>query len=170
MVRWTMVLVALTTVGCKKKPPEDNSNRNEVIASAPNNTAARDQAVRDLVANFEKVHFETDSSSLDGNGKAALEANAQILQTHPELKVEVQGHADERGTVDYNLALGQRRAKAVVEYLAKQGVAPSRLPVVSYGEERPEDTRSGTTAWASNRRAEFRVLTGAQDVQGTTTQ
>lgn len=170
MVRWLMVMVALTTVGCKKKPVEEMSAPNAVLSNGPVSTAARDQAVRDLVSNFEKVHFETDSSSLDGNGKAALEANAQILQTHPELKVEVQGHADERGTVDYNLALGQRRAKAVVEYLAKQGVAPSRLPVVSYGEERPEDTRSGATAWASNRRAEFRVLTGAQDIQGTTTQ
>jgi peptidoglycan-associated lipoprotein len=169
MFRWLVVVVALVSVGCKKKPVEENSNPNAVVASAPTN-AARDQAVRDLVTNFEKVHFETDSSSLDSNGKAALEANAQILQTHPELKVEVQGHADERGTIDYNLALGQRRAKSVVEYLAKQGVAPSRLPVVSYGEERPEDRQSGATAWAKNRRAEFRVLTGAQDIQGTTTQ
>jgi peptidoglycan-associated lipoprotein len=169
MVRWLVVAVALTAVGCKKKPVEENSNPNAVIANGPN-TAARDQAVRDLVSNFEKVHFDTDSSALDAGGKAALEANAQILQTHPELKVEVQGHADERGTVDYNLALGQRRAKSVVDYLTQQGVAPSRLPVVSYGEERPEDSRSGATAWAKNRRAEFRVLTGAQDVQGTTTQ
>lgn len=170
MVRWLVVVVALTSVGCKKKPMEENSNPNAVIASGPASNAARDQAVRDLVTNFEKVHFETDSSSLDSGGKAALEANAQILQTHPELKVEVQGHADERGTIDYNLALGQRRAKSVVEYLTQQGVAPSRLPVVSYGEERPEDNHSGATAWAKNRRAEFRVLTGSQDVQGTTTQ
>jgi len=169
MVRWLVVAVALTAVGCKKKPVEENSNPNAVIANGPN-TAARDQAVRDLVSNFEKVHFDTDSSALDSGGKAALEANAQILQTHPELKVEVQGHADERGTVDYNLALGQRRAKSVVDYLTQQGVAPSRLPVVSYGEERPEDSHSGATAWAKNRRAEFRVLTGAPDVQGTTTQ
>jgi peptidoglycan-associated lipoprotein len=166
MVRWLVVLVALT--GCKKKAPETPTNSNlGVTTGAPQN---QDQAVRDLVANFEKVHFETDSDALDSSGKAALEANAQILQNHPDLKVEVQGHADERGTIDYNLALGQRRAKSVVDYLTQQGVAPSRLPVVSYGEERPEDKRSGATAWAKNRRAEFRVLTSVPDVQGTTTQ
>ncbi|MEQ1568356.1 MAG: OmpA family protein [Myxococcota bacterium] len=129
----------------------------------------QEQAVSALLENFARVHFATDTSTLDTVGKAALDENARILASHTDLRVEVQGHADERGTVDYNLALGQRRADAVVDFLVSRGVAPSRLPIVSYGEERPAVAGAGETAWAENRRAEFRVLTGSAAIRGTTT-
>ncbi len=130
--------------------------------------AQRDEAVQALLRNFERVHFETDSDRLSEPAKAALTTNSVILADHLGLRVEVQGHADERGTIDYNLALGQRRARAVVAFLRQHGVAPSRLPTVSYGEERPLQAGLDTVAWSQNRRAEFRVLSADDRVQGTT--
>ncbi|MEZ4235911.1 MAG: peptidoglycan-associated lipoprotein Pal [Myxococcota bacterium] len=160
-------IVALSLVtGCKHKPPEPVvQDKAQVTARPAEHTAA---AVRELADNFSRVHFDTDSARLTEEAKNALVANAHILADHPELQVEVQGHADERGTVDYNLALGQRRANAVVSYMLNQGVAPSRLPVITYGEERPVARGNYETAWAQNRRAEFRILAGPDTVHGTT--
>lgn len=158
------VFAALALVaGCKKAPEPAVKDRVEVVAGP---TTA--QAVQELAANFSRVHFDYDSARLTEDAKSALAANASILADHPELQVEVQGHADERGTIDYNLALGQRRANTVVSYLTNQGVAPSRLPVITYGEERPLARGSVETAWAQNRRAEFRIVTGPPVVHGTT--
>ena len=85
------------------------------------------------------------------------------------MKVEIQGHADERGTTEYNLALGQKRAAAVRQFLLAEGVAPSRLSTISYGEEKPRAAGESETAWAQNRRAEFRITwSGDALVQGTT--
>jgi peptidoglycan-associated lipoprotein len=163
-------LLGFSLVACHHQPPSSVSNG--ILATAgghlPGDTTQA-QAVAALNENFAKVHFATDSSTLDAAGRAALEENARILEEHPELRVEVQGHADERGTVDYNLALGQRRAEAVVSYLVGQGVSSNRLPILSYGEERPAATGANEVAYAENRRAEFRVLTGAPGVEGTTT-
>jgi peptidoglycan-associated lipoprotein len=161
-------MMLMLASGCKGKAQVENVMDNEV-AQPVAKTVPR-STMDELMANFARVHFETDSSTLDEDGKAALQTNAQILQQYPELKVEIQGHADERGTTDYNLALGQRRANAVVSFMTSQGVAASRLPVVTYGEERPLDQRSGEVAWAQNRRAEFRVLSSGGNVQGTTVQ
>jgi peptidoglycan-associated lipoprotein len=163
-----IVLLAVSLLaGCKKDPPAPAVDKRVEVTARPPEVK---QAVAELAANFSRVHFDTDSSSLNDDGKAALSANSKILADHPDLKVEVQGHADERGTVDYNLALGQRRANAVVQYLLQQGVAPSRLPVVTYGEERPAAQGNYETAWAQNRRAEFRILMGPGAVHGTTQQ
>ncbi|MEQ1508659.1 MAG: OmpA family protein [Myxococcota bacterium] len=161
-----MVVLAVVLTGCKH-PTTAVTNNVPIPVPIPQEQA-QEKAVADLAANFERVHFETDSSKLDRDGKAALDANAVILQAHPDVKVEVQGHADERGTVDYNLALGQRRANAVVDYLASRGVSANRLPVMSYGEERPATTADGATAWAVNRRAEFRILSAPPSIVGTT--
>ena len=120
-----------------------------------------------LAENFGRVHFPSDSSLLDATAREALAANAAILLDHPEVRVEVQGHADERGTVDYNLALGQRRGKAVIDELVARGVGPSRLSLVSYGEERPLVAGAGESVWAENRRAEFRLVSGGPAVHGT---
>jgi peptidoglycan-associated lipoprotein len=160
-------MIQVLASGCKGKAPIENNVEHKVVETQKSVPKA---TMDELMANFARVHFETDSSQLTADAKVALQANAQILQTYPELKVEIQGHADERGTTDYNLALGQRRANSVVSFMTSQGVATSRLPVVTYGEERPLDDRSGEVAWAQNRRAEFRVLAGAAPVQGTTVQ
>lgn len=120
-----------------------------------------------LEANFARVHFATDSALLDTEARQALAANAEILLQHRDVRVEVQGHADERGTIDYNLALGQRRGRVVIDELVARGVGPSRLALVSYGEERPLLAGAGESVWAENRRAEFRLLTAADGVRGT---
>lgn len=157
----------LTMLACKVKPPD------LVMLPDPVRTSPAEPAgpltpgeLGELVDNFARVHFVTDSDALDGASQDALRANAAILARHPEVRVEVEGHADERGTVDYNLALGQRRGATVVRLLGAYGVPASRLSVVSLGEERPLVPGTGEVAWAENRRAEFRVLTGSS-VRGT---
>ena len=119
--------------------------------------------------NFERVFFDFDSSDLVDSSKAALTDNVKIMQAHNDVKLQIQGHADERGTTDYNLALGQRRADAIKNHMINQGVAPSRLAVVSYGEEKPLDPGSNERAWAQNRRAEFIITWGDAATIGSST-
>lgn len=103
------------------------------------------------------IHFEYDRAVLTDEARGILEKHALWLQSHREAKITVEGHCDERGTTEYNLALGEQRARAAMEYLTSLGVAASRLRTVSYGKERPLD-RSGTEAgFAKNRRAHFAV-------------
>jgi len=101
------------------------------------------------------INFDFDSSSLSTAAKTTLSANLACF-THRTGTVRVEGHCDERGTTDYNLALGQRRADSVRRWLASQGVPSGRVQTISYGEERPIDKQSGEAAWARNRRAEVR--------------
>lgn len=159
----------LLVVGCKKKAPADEGTPVDVAPPPVTEKVAptTPQHVQDMMHNFERVYFDFDSSTLGGDSKAALDANVTIMQDHADVRVEVQGHADERGTTDYNIALGQRRAQAIVDYMQAKGIAGSRVKTVSYGEERPLASGTDETAWAQNRRAEFRILAGA-DVQGTT--
>ncbi|MBX2800253.1 MAG: OmpA family protein [Myxococcales bacterium] len=168
-----LVFATMGCAGCKGKPPPepivDQAADGAGAAAANQAQAATEAAMAELARNFERVHFEVDSSNLTSDSKDALTANAAILQEFPKLSVEIQGHADERGTTDYNLVLGQRRARAVLDFLADSGVAPRRIAVVSFGEERPLEAGSTEVAWAANRRAEFRVIDGAPPgVQGTT--
>lgn len=99
------------------------------------------------------VGFDFDSSSLTSGAKSTLSSNSSCLSSASSVRVE--GHADERGTTEYNLALGQRRADSVQRYLTQQGVAPSKVDTVSYGEERPANRGHDEAAWAENRRAEI---------------
>ncbi len=166
-----LVSLVLTGSACKKKvPPSDVPDA--VIAVDPKPTEAPKVVppeVQEMVSNFSKVYFDFDASMLNGDSKAALDANAVIMQKYTDVKVEVQGNADERGTTDYNLALGQKRADAVVKYLLARGISASRVKTVSYGEERPAVSGSSETAFAQNRRAEFVITYGAgAPVQGTT--
>jgi peptidoglycan-associated lipoprotein len=103
------------------------------------------------------VRFEYDSASLTEDGKATLEKHALWLQGRRDVRVTVEGHCDERGTVDYNLALGEQRARAARDYLSSLGVSGDRLRVVSFGKERPLDPAHDESAWARNRRAHFAV-------------
>ena len=106
---------------------------------------------------LEDVHFEYDQARLSDQARAVIEKHALWLQNHRAAKVVVEGHCDERGTVDYNLALGEQRARAVRDYLTSLGVAGDRVTTVSYGKERPLDPASNEAAWAKNRRAHFVV-------------
>ena len=101
----------------------------------------------------DRVLFETDSYSLDAQDRATLDAHAAWLQRNPNVRVTIEGHADERGTREYNLALGDRRANAARTYLQSRGIAGNRLNVISWGKERPEALGSDESAWAQNRRA-----------------
>jgi len=104
------------------------------------------------------VYFEFDKSALTSEAQATLAENARQLQQHPDAKIRIEGHCDERGTVEYNLALGQRRAISVRDYLVSFGISPDRISIISYGKERPVDPRHTEEAWAKNRRAEFVIL------------
>ena len=108
----------------------------------------------------DRVFFATDSSMLDGIAREVLTRQAQWLNQNPNVSVTIEGHADERGTREYNLALGARRAQAARDFLAAQGVAPSRMRTVSYGKERPVALGSDEASWAQNRRA-VSVVAGA---------
>ena len=101
------------------------------------------------------VFFLVDSDDLQDNGRAVVMANAEVLRKNPTWVVTVEGHCDERGTAEYNLALGERRAAAVKTHLASLGIAPGRVRTVSYGKEFPSDPGHNEGAWARNRRAQF---------------
>jgi len=104
---------------------------------------------------FKPAFFGLDSAELDDAGRATVAANADIMKKYPTWVVTVEGHCDERGTAEYNLALGERRAVAVKTYLVALGVSPDRVRTVSYGKEFPFDTGHTETAWSKNRRAHF---------------
>lgn len=160
-----VVALAMLAGGCKKKPVEEMPT--EPVVEQPKPAQTVPEAVKEMAANFTRVKFEFDQASLDSGSMDALRANAAIMQQHPTIRVEIQGHADERGTTEYNLALGEKRAKAVQDAMSSMGVAASRLQIVTYGEEKPAVSGSNETAWSENRRAEFRVIGGDEGVTGT---
>jgi peptidoglycan-associated lipoprotein len=108
-----------------------------------------------------RVYFGYDSYTLNGDARAALSRQAQWLQTYSNVNAIVEGNADERGTREYNLALGARRADTVKAFLVSQGVSPSRLTTVSYGKERPIDGRSNEAGWSRNRNGHTNITSGA---------
>lgn len=112
----------------------------------------------DLVVNVgDRVFFGTDSSDLSQQARTVLESQAAWLAQYSSVNISIDGHADERGTREYNLALGERRANAVKNYLVNLGVDPSRVSTVSYGKERPAVAGADESAWAQNRRSETKV-------------
>lgn len=150
-------LVAIA--GCAKKPPEqlppppgaeqpqtpDTSVGNEIVPGS--------QA--DFLANVssDRIFFDTDKYDVDAEDQAILASQATWLKRYPNVRVTIEGHADERGTREYNLALGERRANAAKNYLASLGIDASRISTISYGKERPDALGSDESAWARNRRA-----------------
>ena len=108
----------------------------------------------DLEANVgDRIFFATDSSVVGGDGSATLERQASWLRQHSSVNVIIEGHADERGTREYNLALGERRANAAKNYLVGLGISPARVSTISYGKERPSVLGHNSDAWGQNRRA-----------------
>jgi peptidoglycan-associated lipoprotein len=104
------------------------------------------------------VYFGFNEATLTDESRTALNNNAEYLRNHEGQRIQVEGHCDSRGSTEYNLALGERRAMAVRKYLVKLGVDPKRLEIISYGEERPVDPAQNEDAWSQNRRAEFMEL------------
>lgn len=108
-------------------------------------------------ANINDIFFDFDKSRITDESKEMLERNAEWLKENPNVKVMIEGHCDERGTIEYNLALGERRALSTRNYLAALGIDPSRVFTISYGEERPFELGHDEDAWAKNRRAHFTI-------------
>jgi peptidoglycan-associated lipoprotein len=109
----------------------------------------------------ERIHFALDRADLSPEARTTLAAKAEILRASPDVTLRISGHADERGSDEYNLALSKRRAAEAKRFLTQQGVDSTRLETVGYGEEQPLDTGATEPAWAVNRRAEFSVIGGA---------
>jgi peptidoglycan-associated lipoprotein len=103
----------------------------------------------------ERINFEFDRSRITDEAAAILQRKADVLRAHPDLRISIEGHCDERGSLEYNMALGQRRAQSTVRYLVGLGISGEMFTTVSYGEERPVAQGANETAWAQNRRAEF---------------
>jgi len=114
---------------------------------------AKQTAADKLIAVGDRVLFDYDSSKLDSSAKILLDAQSRFLRANSDLNFIVEGHCDERGTREYNLALGEQRATAVRDYLVIQGIDPDRIKVISYGKEKPAVVGSNGMAWSKNRRA-----------------
>lgn len=154
-----ITLVVLLT-GCHKKPPvEEVTQATETPALPPTITPAPPPAppVVPLPSTdrLTTIHFDFDRAELRPDQIAVLETNLRVLRADQDLRIEIQGHCDERGSTDYNLALGDRRAQAARTWLLAQGVAPGRIRFISYGEEMPVDPGHDESAWWRNRRDEF---------------
>lgn len=175
-----LALVAVVGItGCRRAAPEaapppvtptsdDGAARARADSIAAAELARRQAEERELRAQMARaqeilsnvVHFEYDSFQLDNAAEERLRTKAAIMRANPSLELRLEGHADERGSTEYNLALGQRRAEAVRTFLAGYGVDANRLATISYGKERPAVAGSTESAWAQNRRAEFVITAG----------
>lgn len=165
--KFLSILAAVALVAaCETAPMEDSSSSGSGASSASSGSSVSTAAIvpgsqQDLVVNVgDRVFFEFDKFNLSAESRATLEKQAAWLQTHRGVTVTIEGHADERGTREYNIGLGERRANSAKDYLIALGVNPDRITTVSYGEERPVAVGSNETAWAQNRRA-VTVVTGA---------
>src|SRR5919202_1004116 len=138
--------------------PDNAANTGGNATRTPATTAAQPSGPRpgsqqDFVANVgDRVFFDTDKSEIKGEARRTLERQAEWLKKYPNVTVTVEGHADERGTREYNLALGERRATAAKNVLAALGIPANRVSTISYGKERPAVVGSNDQAWAKNRR------------------
>jgi peptidoglycan-associated lipoprotein len=155
-----MVLALMVSgMGCAKKASDakDSSwedQERERLARERELRERLGKAAQDLAA---MIHFDFDRYDVKPEYRGVLTTKAQILKQYPEIKLVIEGHCDQRGTAEYNLALGERRARAAADFLVNLGIPASRLSTVSYGKERPMDAGSGEAAWAKNRRDEFRA-------------
>jgi len=110
-----------------------------------------------MISQLQTVYFDYDRFDLKTETRKTLDANAEFLLANPDMRVLIEGHCDERGTTEYNIHLGQRRADAVREYLISKGIPAERLSTISYGEDRPVDAGHDEATWSKNRRAQFQI-------------
>jgi peptidoglycan-associated lipoprotein len=167
-----LVMVGMLVGACSKKQPPVQPEPQPPAVQQPQPTAATPTSGRDEAAEREAemrrvraileqiIFFDYDESSIRIDAQETLAAKVPYLRQNPGIRMRIEGHADERGSVEYNLALGMRRANAVRDYLLGFGLDASRFDIQSLGEDRPMANGSNEAAWAQNRRAEFRVSTG----------
>ena len=184
-----LVLVSLSLGACGKKQvpiaPVPKAPSTAPVVEDQSAKRAREQFVRDSIAKAAQadagakaaaaaaetanlrtileapVQFEYDASDITDAARAALDAKLPVLKTNIALRIRISGHTDSRGSDEYNLALGLRRAASTRKYLSDRGIAVDRIDIVSFGEERPLATGDDEAAFAKNRRAEFEILSGA---------
>ncbi|MDA8413789.1 MAG: peptidoglycan-associated lipoprotein Pal [Desulfobacteraceae bacterium] len=147
------------------KPAPAEKGKSEVIPAAGSTarqaTQANQQAAKAGAsqAEFEKIYFDFDSADLNQAAKDTLARSAELLmKKHKDIKLRVEGNCDERGSAEYNIALGERRAQAAVKYLETMGVRQDRISAISYGKERPAVQGNDEAAWQKNRRDEFVIM------------
>jgi peptidoglycan-associated lipoprotein len=137
-------------------PPQAGPVTGQPTAPIPGST-------QDFVVNVgDRVYFDTDQHDIREDARPLLTAQAEWLRRYPSVVVKIEGNADERGTREYNLALGARRANSVRDFLVSQGVTAGRISTISFGKEQPIDAGSGEEAWAKNRNARTAIVSGAR--------
>ncbi|HJV36923.1 peptidoglycan-associated lipoprotein Pal [Geomonas sp.] len=135
--------------------PETPTKEAVVQPETPKETALTSS---NLQGELQKIYFNFDSADLSQQSRDTLSKNADVMSRNSSIKVRIEGNCDERGSDEYNLALGERRAKAARDYLVKLGISSARLSVISYGEEKPVDPGHDESAWSKNRRDEFVIV------------
>ena len=165
-----LAIAGFTVAGCANKEtvkPEEKPQAAQTApqpaqATEPAVTAQAQQAAEKTIAEIQKellmVHFDFNKYNIRPDAKTVLEGDAKVLSENPNVKVQVAGYCDDRGSVEYNLALGEKRAKSAKDYLVTLGVAPDRLSTISYGKSDPIDSANNEKAWAMNRRAELHIV------------
>ncbi|MBA3897005.1 MAG: peptidoglycan-associated lipoprotein Pal [Sphingomonadaceae bacterium] len=150
----------LALAACGKKPPKELpppplDNNSAAATNMPAEAGPAPGSQADFVASVvaDRIFFDTDSSDVGPQDQATLRSQVAWLTKYPNTRVTIEGHCDERGTREYNIALGDRRANAAKNALAALGVSPARISTISYGKERPDALGSDESAWSKNRRA-----------------
>ncbi len=158
---FAFVALNLMLAGCGSKEKKEDSLTNAEGAPAVEQSAMSfDPAGSDSgkIPGLKSITFDYDRSTLSAGARKILQANADWLKAKSKVNIQVEGHCDNRGTIEYNLALGERRAKAVKEYLETLGVSGARMSIISYGEEKPVAMGDTESAFSKNRRANFLPL------------
>ena len=151
------LVTALALTGCASK--KNNLPNNAADLGLTNGATPGSQ--QDFTVNVgDRIYFDTDSSAIRADAQATLQRQAQWLARYPNYAITIEGHADERGTREYNLALGERRASVVKDYLVSLGVDASRIDTISYGKERPIAAGSDEQSWALNRNGFTQLVSG----------
>ena len=158
MLATVCVGAALIVAGCSTNNSAQAPQTNASLSSRPATVSQTPRVDETSIEYFQvsvgdRIFFETDQSDLTSEARSVLDRQARWLQLNPDARIVVEGHADERGTREYNLALGARRANAVRTYLASRGVQATRMRAVSFGKERPVEICSREECWAKNRRS-----------------
>jgi peptidoglycan-associated lipoprotein len=158
------LLVGLVTLlalgigsGCSGKKTQGDNDNSPVTANADENLSGDSDSGKAM--GLQTVHFPFDSSTLDSEGKTVLKSNADILKAHASVKIQIEGHCDARGGIQYNIALGEKRANAVKNYLTDMEISADRITTISFGKEKPIDPAATEEAYAKNRRANFVITT-----------
>jgi peptidoglycan-associated lipoprotein len=161
-LKFAVIAAAIVVAGCTEKPKAVETAPPPEAMSNTTTSSIVPGSAEDLKVNVgDTVHFAYNAYNIDDEARTTLQRQGAWLQKYPSVRVTVQGNCDERGTEEYNLALGARRANAVKEYLVSLGVSPDRVDTISYGKERPICTESTESCWAQNRRAVTVVTGGA---------